>query len=91
MILPVWLGQSLAAFAALGGLTMLPPAEGAMLIIPMDSRDVTGPAMDGGAALVDLGPLPGSIIVHGRLDRIAGSVGHALILRAPRAGCGVPQ
>jgi hypothetical protein len=72
------------------GLAMLPPAEGAMLIVPVGSPDVIAPALDAGAALVDLGPLPGSIIVHGRLDRIAPRLNHAVILRAPRAGCSVP-
>ncbi|WP_448658599.1 hypothetical protein ACPVPU_14115 [Sphingomonas sp. CJ99] len=88
---PAWTVQSFGALMLILGLGVLPPAEGAMLIVPVGDADVVAPALDAGAALVDLGPLPGSIIVHGRFDRLAAGVGGALILRAPRAGCEAPR
>lgn len=77
---------------ALGGLvwlTLRPPAEGAMLMIPLTGAARAGlvqGVVDRGGQLLQMGRIPGSFIVHGRRDALAQP--GLLLIAADDAGCG---
>lgn len=84
--------QIAVAIAVLFGLAAIPPARGAMLVVPLagSQAEAATIAIDAGAAIVGPGPLPGSLIVAG--DRRAlwpiARHRHALLTAASAAGCG---
>ena len=85
---PVWLIQSVAALAGLSWLALSPPVDGAMLLIPLADEDAVAAALDAGAGLVGIGPIAGSIVVHGNHAALAAALPGTVILAAPFAGCG---
>ncbi|MBK2451639.1 hypothetical protein [Escherichia coli] len=63
--------QLLLATGGVGWLTLRPPAEGAMLMIPLsqDARTALPQSViDRGGQLLRMGAFPGSFVVHGRRD-----------------------
>jgi hypothetical protein len=66
-----------------------PPAQGRMLLVPLDGRPVSEAAIrDVQAAPLTRGPLPGSWVVDGNRDRLAGLwARRILVLAAPAALC----
>lgn len=90
---PAIFAQATAAIIAMLALPMWPPASGAMLLVPVtggDANDMARIALEGGAALIGPGPLPGSLVVRG--DRAA-IVAHipdvaAIVVAAPATACG---
>jgi hypothetical protein len=78
--------------ASLGAMALWPPPSGLLLLVPVlhgNSGAMVQLARASGAALVDAGPLPGSIVVLGERARIARRIvgGEALIFAAPSGGC----
>ncbi|WP_240500113.1 hypothetical protein [Sphingomonas montana] len=85
--------QGAIAVIAVLGLTMWPPAAGAMLLVPLGTGDANMAAkmaLAGKAVLIGMGPFPGSLVVSGDRSRIADQVPYwkVLILAAPPAACG---
>lgn len=81
---------TLFAFATFG---LWPPLSGRFLLVPVGGSDRNALALAawaGGAALLDRGPLPGSLVVVGDRAALARHSGWRtfLILAAPAAGCG---
>lgn len=79
----------------LGGLLLfaVPPAKGAMLLVPTDAaarRAMLPAAVDAGARLVGPGPFAGSYVVFGGRSALVGPLVRlgVLPLAAPPAGCG---
>ena len=87
---PILLGSQLALIlSGVGWLTLRPPIEGAMLMIPLsDAARAALPqrVIDRGGQLLTMGILPGSFVVHGRRDALAQP--DMLLIAADRAGCG---
>ncbi|WP_058755133.1 hypothetical protein [Sphingomonas endophytica] len=87
------ISQTVIGVVALGGMSVYPPAQGRILLIPVFDRQADAAAqlaLSAGAALLGRGPLPGSWIVMGQRDRIATRT-HSwdmLLLAAPPGGCG---
>lgn len=88
-------GHRLQIALCLPGIALLglaPPAEGRMLVVPADgdAGRVLAWAVAGGALGVGPGPLPGSLTVSGRRDRLAPLAWRhrALLLAASLPGCG---
>jgi hypothetical protein len=82
--------QIVLAITTFAVLAAYPPAEGFLLLVPLTvsaERDTPAIALGGGATLVARGPFRGSLIVHGRRDRLAVPAG-LLVLAAPAAICG---
>jgi hypothetical protein len=89
-ILPL---QLLAAGAALSAITLAPPAEGELLLVPLAGQSADSVAVwatRAGARIVGRGPLPGSLAVEGRTAALtSAALRHAtLIAAAPPAACG---
>ncbi len=85
--------QCIAIAVALTVLAFRPPATGRMLLVPLWSADEGGAvrlALGGGALLISVGPVRGSIIVDGRRANLANAAWnqHILMIAAPSAGCG---
>jgi len=90
--------HALTAQLALGGAILAcaalwPPHEGRMLLIPVTpaaANHMLARAIDGGAALLGSGPLPGSFVVSARHPALASALRNraVLILAAPPALCG---
>lgn len=85
--------QVTAGITALAIMTLYPPAEGRILLVPVMERDVNATArlaLASGAALLGEGPLRGSLVVIGSRTRIAAHSRpwRMLMLAAPPAGCG---
>lgn len=64
-----------------------------MLLMPLWSADEGGAvrlALGGGALLIGVGPVRGSVIVDGRRANLADAAWkqHILMMAAPSAGCG---
>lgn len=68
--------QCVALSIATAMLAVAPPASGAMLLVPLAATggDVVNLALARGARLLGAGPLPGSIVVTGRRDALAGAM-----------------
>ena len=84
----------IAAQLALATLALLvvafaPPAQGRMLLVPLDGRPVSAAAIrDAQATPLTRGPLPGSWVVDGNRDLLTGLWARkVLILAAPAALC----
>ena len=87
MLIPA---QIAAATCGLAALTIWPPASGAMLLVPLgqDGGAAVRGALAARAALLGVGPFPGSLVVVGDRTRIARQVAwNIVILAAPPAGC----
>ena len=85
------------AQVTLGLLTLMlvalaPPAQGRMLIVPLDGRPIAGSAIHQlHATPLAAGPLPGSWIVDGERRLLAGLWSDGIVvLAAPEAICGGP-
>jgi hypothetical protein len=88
--------QVTAGIAALAVMSLYPPAEGRILLVPVLDHDVNVTArlaLSSGAALLGEGPLPGSLVVVGSRARMARVIHpwQMLMLAAPPAGCGTPS
>ena len=74
---PAWLlltAQLLLATGGVGWLTLRPPVEGAMLMIPLSHEAraaLPQSVIDRGGQLLRMGAFPGSFVVHGRRDALA--------------------
>lgn len=74
-------------------MTLAPPREGPIMVIPL-GHSAMGQTMDWalpeGVAFLGQGPLPGSILVYARHDRLADAAWqHAsLLIKAPEIFCG---
>ena len=85
--------QSCAVAAAFTTFGLWPPATGRMLLVSIDSSsrgDIAKVALSGGAALMEAGFLPNSMIVSGNRADIAARLDGRpiLILAASDATCG---
>lgn len=83
--------QILGAFAAPLGLMFVPPASGAMLLIPVGATNAIGFARDHGATLLRPGALPGSVVVLGQRDRLASDPLKIVAVAASPGGCGARE
>lgn len=86
--------QGLLAALVVFAIAIVPPAEGFMLIVPLQStsRPVDA-AIRAGALLVSAGPIAGSVIVRGDRNRIiapAMADGNIVIATGER-GCAEPR
>lgn len=87
------IGQVAVAAGCLWLLALSPPADGAMLLLPLwgaDEGDAVTLAIAAGALPLARGPLPGSLVVTGRSSAFAGIAqgGTMIVLAAPRSLCG---
>jgi hypothetical protein len=89
-------GPALAQLT-LGVMTLIavafaPPAQGRMLIVPLNGQQIAGPAIHQlHASPLAAGPLPGSLIVDGDRRHLAGLWSKGIVvLAAPDAICGGP-
>jgi len=83
------IGVALVLFVLIA---LAPPAQGTMLLVPVTARSegqVVALALTRGASVVQRGPLPSSIIVYGRRERLLGPLAEAgiLTLAGGAAGC----
>ncbi|VXC66780.1 hypothetical protein [Sphingomonas sp. 8AM] len=88
--------QASVGVIALAIMSLYPPTEGRILLIPIVDRDVNATArlaLSSGAALLGAGPLRGSLVVVGNRARLAAQLRpwRILMLAAPPAGCGTPS
>ena len=86
--------QGIAAILVLAAIAFAPPANGAMLVIPL--LPTARPAVEAtkaGGLIVAAGAIPGSVIVAGDRARIlpAVLVGGSIVISANRRGCGEPS
>ena len=81
--------QLALAVLALLAVAFTPPAQGRMLLVPLDGRPVSRAAIEGLAATpLKSGPLPGSWVVDGDRQLLSGLwAQRVLILAAPAALC----
>ncbi len=85
--------QIAMVMAAIVAMTLAPPREGPMMVIPLGPAAVgqtMGWALPKGAAFLGQGPLPGSILVYARRDVLAASAWQhsSLLIKAPEIFCG---
>jgi hypothetical protein len=90
---PTILVQAGIAVAAMLALPMWPPASGRLLLVPItggDANDMARIAIEGGAALMGAGPLPGSLVVVGDRAAVVAHIPHiaAIVMAAPVTACG---
>ncbi len=79
--------------AAVAGLTVLPPRQGSMLVLPLSpvsDGSTTHWVIRAGASILAAGPTPGSLIVLGNRDSLSTAALHhgSLLLAAPQRFCG---
>ena len=81
--------QLVLAMLALLSVAFTPPAQGRMLLVPLDGRPVSKTAIEAAAATpLKTGPLPGSWVVDGNRGRLSGLwAQRILVLAAPAALC----
>jgi hypothetical protein len=81
--------QLALAMLALLVVAFAPPAQGRMLLVPLDGVPVSRAAIeDAAAAPLKAGPLPGSWVVDGNRGRLSGLwAQRVLVLAAPAALC----
>jgi hypothetical protein len=84
----VLLGQTAGVAVAPLALTLLPPARGAILLVPVGATNAIGFARSHAATLIRPGPLAGSIVVFGDRAALAGDPLQVLALSASAVGCG---
>lgn len=84
--------QCTLVIGGIAALLLSPPAEGALLIVPLagSGTGALNAALGGGARLVGAGEWPGSLIVEGRRDAMMAAVLRAggVIVAARPALCG---
>jgi hypothetical protein len=86
-------GQLLLVLTTLAAALSMPPARGAMLLIPLDGQipaAALNVALDAEARILARGPVPGSLIVDARRARVVTPLFKAGILTvaAPARWCG---
>ena len=81
--------QLALAMVALGVVTFAPPAQGRMLLVPLDGKTVDRATIaDRNATPLKAGPLPGSWVVDAERDDLRGLwAERVLVLAAPAALC----
>lgn len=81
--------QLVLATLALTAVAFAPPAQGRMLLVPLDGQPVSRAAIAAAAATpLRAGPLPGSWVVEGDRDRLSGLWARkVMVLAAPAALC----
>ena len=81
--------QLALATLALVVMAFAPPAQGRMLLVPIDGRPVSREVIEAAAATpLKSGPLPGSLVVDGDRARLSGLLAQRVILlAAPAALC----
>ena len=70
---PLVLAQGLIGAAAVGAITVAPPAEGRMTIVSLTGQSpgqIANWAIDADARIADAGPTAHSLVVTGRRDRL---------------------
>ena len=82
--------QLVLATLALAIVAFTPPAQGRMLLVPLDGRPVSRAVIEAAAATpLKAGPLPGSWLVDGNRGRLSSLwAQRILVLAAPAALCG---
>lgn len=85
--------QCCAVAIALAVLGFWPPNSGRLLLVPLwsgDKGEAVRLALGGGALLIGVGPVRGSVIVDGRRADLADAAWNQqiLMMAAPSAGCG---
>ncbi|MEH3102362.1 MAG: hypothetical protein PGN12_00465 [Sphingomonas phyllosphaerae] len=88
--------QASVGVAALAIMSLYPPDDGRILLVPVIDRDTNATArlaLSSGARLLGAGPLRGSLVVVGNRARLAAHSRpwRMLMLAAPPAGCGTPS
>ena len=85
---PVSVQLALAVLALLA-MAFTPPAQGRILLVPLDGEPVSRAAIEGLAASpLRAGPMPGSWVVAGDRARLSGLwARRVLVLAAPAALC----
>lgn len=81
--------QLMLVLGGIGWLTLRPPVEGAMLMIPLSraaQARLPQSVIDRGGQLLGMGAVPGSFVVHGR--HAALSQPDMLLIAADDRGCG---
>lgn len=81
-------GQLALVLGGVGWLTLRPPVEGAMLMIPLSGAAqarLPQSVIDRGGQLLKMGLIPGSFVVHGRHAALAQP--DMLLIAADDAGC----
>lgn len=85
--------QTGAVIAAMVGFAFAPPARGRMLLVPLSpgsAAALPAAAVNGGARLLGVGPIAGSLVVVGQRARLNGVslADGVIILSAPPLLCG---
>lgn len=89
-ISPMIVGQAAIAALAVGAIAFAPPAQGRILVAPLDGQPVDQQLIRrANATPLVPGPLPGSWIVEGQRAQLARSFSSQgiIILAAPQAVC----
>ena len=88
-ISPIVAGQAALAMSALMLAAFAPPAQGRMLLVPLDGQPVTQDMVRNlQATPLKPGPLPGSWVVDGQYQLLAGLFSKGIIVvAAPAAAC----
>lgn len=92
-ISPIVAGQLMLAMSALLLVAFAPPAQGRMLLVPLDGEPISKSAVESRhATLLKPGPLEGSWVVEGQRVALAGLLSSEgiIVLAAPDAICGGP-
>lgn len=81
--------QLALAMLALLAIAFMPPAQGRMLLVPLDGQPVSGAALEAlQATPLAAGPLPGSQVVDGERGRLSALwAKRVVVLAAPAALC----
>lgn len=87
------MAQATLSLALLLTLALRPPAEGAMLVVPLGPAGegrLADVALDHGGKLLGAGPVGGSLVIYGRRAALqpAFRAAHAIVLAAPAMLCG---
>lgn len=88
---PIVAAQLTLAVAALLLVAFAPPAQGRMLLVPLNGKSITEPMIWGlHATPLKPGPLQGSWVVEGERASLAGLLSSKgiIVLAAPAAVCG---
>jgi hypothetical protein len=85
--------QAMLVLGLGGWLLLAPPSEGMMMLVPLSpaaARALPSLALRDDTRLVAAGSIPGSLLVYGRRDALAGRLlAHGVVTMAsPPGGCG---
>lgn len=85
--------QIVAIVFGLALLGLFPPVHGRMLLVPFrNTPPLAGLAVDRGAGIIGMGPVPGSIVVEADRSRIASLLAHGVVpIAAPIWACGAAE